>query len=122
MYHGPVGLLRALSAVVTLGLVLSQPWPASAQLNCDVGVEFYPGGAIRSCTLNGHHLIHTARGEPLTCASGRAAVLYEDGRLKSCVLARPLTWGLLSCEAGHRLELGPDGKPTACRDAPAPGR
>jgi|GEM_PF-2023039 len=116
---GPVGLLSALAAVVTLGLVLSQPCPAIAQLNCDVGVEFYPGGPIRSCTLNGHHRIHTARGEPLTCASGHTAVLYEDGRLKSCVLAQPLTWGPLPCGAGHRLEIGPDGEPTACRGAPA---
>lgn len=120
MYHGRVGPLRTLAAVVMLGLVLSQPGPARAQLNCDVGVEFYPGGAIRSCTLNGHHRIHTARGE-LTCASGHAAVLYEDGRLKSCVLARPLTWGSLSCEAGRRLELGPDGEPTGCGGAAARG-
>ncbi|MGH7366269.1 MAG: hypothetical protein ACREKQ_15515 [Candidatus Rokuibacteriota bacterium] len=117
-----MGRSRALAAVVTLGLLLAPAGPARAQLNCNVGVEFYPGGAIRSCTLNGHHRIHTARGEPLTCASGHAAVLYEDGRLKGCVLARPLTWGPLSCAAGQRLDLGPDGEPTGCRAAPAPGR
>lgn len=117
-----MGPLRALATGVALGIFLSQPGPAHAQLNCEVGVEFYPDGAIRRCTLNGHHRIHTARGEPLTCASGHAGILYEDGRLKSCVLARPLAWGPLSCEAGHRLELGPDGEPTGCGPAPAPGR
>ena len=106
--------------MVTLGLVLAPPGLARAQLNCDVGVDFYPGGAVRSCTLNGHHRIQTARGEPLTCASGHTAVLYEDGRLKSCVLARPVAWRALSCETGHRLELGPDGEPTGCSAAPAP--
>jgi len=119
-HYGPVGPWRVLAVVVTL--VLAAPGPARAQLNCEVGVEFYPGGAIRSCTLSGHHHIHTARGDPLTCASGHVAVLYEDGRLKSCVLARRLTWGSLSCEAGRRLELDPDGEPTGCPGAAPPGR
>jgi len=116
-----VGRLRVTVTMVTVGLVVFLPGFARAQLNCDAGVEFYPGGAIRSCRLNGHHQLHTARGATLTCASGHRAVLYEDGRLQSCVLARPLASGPLSCEAGHRLELGPDGTSTACRSEPPPG-
>jgi len=93
--------------------------PAHAQLNCNAGVDFYPSGAIRRCVLNGHHRLHTALGQPLTCANGQPAVLYEDGRLQSCLLAQPLTSGSLPCEAGHRVELGPDGTPTEC--LPPPG-
>jgi hypothetical protein len=97
-----------------LGLVGPGPRPAYAQLNCNVGVDFYPGGAIRSCVLNGDHRLHTEQGQSLTCANGHAAVLYENGRLQSCVLARPLTSGPLLCAAGNRVELRPDGTPAAC--------
>ena len=103
-----------------LGVVGYGGRPAHAQLNCNVGVEFYPGGAIRSCVLNGHHRMHTALGQPLTCANGHPAVLYENGRLRSCLLAQPLTSGPLPCEAGHRVELRPDGTPTGC--VPGPGQ
>jgi hypothetical protein len=103
-----------------LGLVGHGVRPAYAQLNCNVGVEFYPGGAIRSCVLSGDHRLHTELGQPLTCANGHAAVLYENGRLRSCVLARPLTSGPLPCEAGNRVELRPDGALMGC--LPGPGR
>lgn len=103
-----------------LGVVGYGGRPAHAQLNCNVGVEFYPGGAIRSCVLNGHHRMHTALGQPLTCANGHPAVLYENGRLRSCLLAQPLTSGPLPCAAGHRVEFRPDGTPTGC--LPGPGR
>jgi hypothetical protein len=114
--------VRVLVIVLAVGLVLGHPGPARAQLNCDAGIDFYPGGAIRSCTLSGHHRLHTAGGLVVTCASGHRTVLYEDGRLQSCVLARPLTSGPAPCAAGHLLELGPDGAPTACGAMPAPGR
>jgi hypothetical protein len=113
--------VRVLVIVLAVGLVLGHPGPARAQLNCDAGIDFYPGGAIRSCTLSGHHRLHTAGGLVVTCASGHRTVLYEDGRLQSCVLARPLTSGPAPCAAGHLLELGPDGAPTACGAMP-PGR
>jgi hypothetical protein len=103
-----------------LGLVGYGGTPAYAQLNCNAGVEFYPGGAIRRCVLNGEHRLHTAPGQELTCANGHPAVLYENGRLQSCHLARPLTSGSLPCEAGHRVELRPDGTPAGC--LPPPGR
>jgi hypothetical protein len=105
-----------------LGLVGYGARPAHAQLNCNAGVEFYPSGAIRSCVLNGHHRLHTALGQPLTCANGHPAVLYEDGRLRSCLLAQPLTSGPLTCEAGHRVELGPDGTLTGCSPGPGSSR
>ena len=113
-----MGRLGMRAAVTVLALVGSGAGAASAQVNCNVGVDFYPGGAIRSCTLNGDHRIHTARGEPLTCANGHGVTLYENGRLQSCVLARPLTSGSLHCEAGRRVELGPDGDLTGCRALP----
>lgn len=113
----PVGWWSALILGV-LGLVASGGRPAYAQLNCNAGVEFYPGGAIRSCVLNGNHRMHTAPGRALTCANGHAAVLSENGRLQSCVLAEPLIAGTLRCEAGARVELRPDGTVTACRLGP----
>lgn len=107
-------------AIVIVVLLLANPGrPASAQLNCDPGVEFYPGGALRRCTLNGHHRLHTARAQALTCASGHPAVLYEDGRLRSCVLAQPLASGAERCEAGSRVELERDGTLARCEGGPA---
>ncbi len=114
-----VGRWSALVLAV-LGLVGSGGRPAHAQLNCNVGVDFYPGGAIRSCNLNGDHRIHTALGQPLTCANGHVLVQYENGRLQSCVLAQPLTSGSLRCPAGSRVELQPDG--TLARCPPGPGQ
>lgn len=109
-----VGRSSALAALSILGLVVYGGRPASAQLNCNVGVDFYPGGAIRSCTLNGHHRFHTAQG-PLTCASGHVLVQYENGRLQNCILAQPLISGSLTCEAGSRAEFRPDGTLAGCQ-------
>ena len=101
-----------------LGLVGYGARPAHGQLNCNVGVEFYPSGAIRSCVLSGDHRLHPAPGQALTCANGHTAVLYEDGRLQSCLLAQPLSSGSLPCEAGSRVELRPDGTLSQCLRSP----
>lgn len=110
---------RLLAGLALVVLVAPPPRPASAQLNCDPGVDFYPSGALRRCTLNGHHRMHTARGQALTCASGHPAVLYEDGRLRSCVLAQRLVSGSERCEAGSRAALRPDGALARCEHGPA---
>ncbi|MGH7279322.1 MAG: hypothetical protein ACREJG_11630 [Candidatus Rokuibacteriota bacterium] len=115
----PVGRWSALILGI-LGLLGYGGGPAYAQLNCNVGVGFYPGGALRSCVLNGHHRMHTALGQSLTCANGHTAVLYENGRLQSCLLAQPLTSSSLPCETGSRVEFRPDGTLTGC--LPGPGR
>ncbi len=95
--------------------------PAAAQLNCNVGIEFYPGGAIRRCVLNGHHRLHTARGQALTCADGHAVLLYEDGRLQRCTLQTPFAAGGVTCGAGRVVTLAPDGTMTACEAPSAAG-
>ena len=101
-----------------LSFVAAGPRPAQAQLNCNVGVDFYPSGAVRRCILNGNHRIHSALGQPLTCANGHEAVLYENGRLQRCVLAEPLTSGSLQCEAGRRAEFDPEGRLIQCVPVP----
>lgn len=88
--------------------------PAHAQVNCNVGVDFYPGGAIRSCVLSGHHRIYTPQGQPLVCADGHPLVQYEGGRLQRCVLAQPLDWASPPCPAGRTVEFGRDGTLTRC--------
>lgn len=103
-----------LVALALVGLVADGGRPASAQLNCNPGVRFYPGGAIHSCTLNGHHRLHTAQGQPVTCSDGHLLVQYESGRLQSCVLAQPLTVGSLRCAGGTRADFGVDGALLRC--------
>ncbi len=97
-----------LSALIMVGAT------AFAQLNCNVGVQFYANGGIKGCNLNGHHRLYAASGLALTCANGHEAELYPDGRLKSCTLAQPLSTADRRCVAGSRLELNPDGTLKRC--------
>lgn len=87
---------------------------AVAQLNCNVGIEFYPNGGIKSCNLNGDHRIYTAQGQPVTCANGHVLVQYPDGKLKSCTLAQPLTFDSSHCDARSKVEVNPGGAIAKC--------
>ena len=99
--------------VAPLGMHTSTP----AQLHCSAEVEFYASGAIRACTLRGHHGRYLAQGSALTCADGRLAVLYADGKLQSCTLGQTLTLADRHCAAGKRVELNPDGTLSRCTQA-----
>jgi hypothetical protein len=110
------------AALLLGGAALGAATPASAQLNCNVGVEFYPGGAIRSCVLNGHHRFYLAGGPAVTCADGHRLVQFPDGRLQSCTLQAPLTTGTLSCQPGSRIEFSPEGSATGCAPPGPPPR
>jgi hypothetical protein len=114
-----LGLGAATAAILA---VAGHARPAQAQLNCNAGIDFYPGGAIRSCVLNGHHRIHTARGVPVACADGHPLVQYENGRLESCTLATALTADSRRCEAGQRAEFDPDGALARCVEKGTPRR
>lgn len=87
---------------------------ATAQLNCNPGVEFYADGPIKQCVLNGNHRLHTARGDVVVCADGQALVQYPDGRLRSCTVAEPAEVGGRRCEPPDRIELGNDGALERC--------
>jgi hypothetical protein len=108
--------------VVGLLALLGPYGHAQAQVNCNVGIEFYPGGAIRSCILNGHHRLHLPGGQILTCADSHPLVQYPDGRVQSCTLHAPLTVGTRTCPAGSRVEFGPDGTLTTCAVPRTPSR
>jgi hypothetical protein len=104
---------RILCAGTMLGLA-TLSGVAWAQVNCNIGIEFYPSGAIKSCNLNGHHRLYALRGQPLTCADGHRLELFPDGKLKSCTLAVTLVFDARHCQAGSRLELDQNGTPTTC--------
>lgn len=87
---------------------------AAAQLNCNVGVEFYPEGGIKSCKLNGDHRVYTAQGRAVTCADGYVAVQFPGGRLKSCTLAATFVYDALRCTSQSRIEFRRDGTVSKC--------
>lgn len=87
---------------------------ALAELNCNVGIEFYPSGGIKRCNLNGNHRIYTAQGRALTCADSHMLVQYPDGKLKSCTIAMSLAFDDVRCDALSRVELDPNGTLTKC--------
>lgn len=108
---------RAWAAAGMCVALLSVHTSAPAQLNCSAGVEFYASGAIRACTLSGHHRRYLAQGYALTCAHGHVAVLYADGKLQSCTLGQALALADQHCAAGSRVELNPDGTLRRCTEA-----
>lgn len=105
--------IKAAISVWSLAWILFSP-ATPAELNCNVGIEFYPGGGVKSCNLNGNHRIYTAQGQPLTCANGHLLVQYPNGELKSCTIAVPLRFDTLHCDALSRVELDRDGRLRKC--------
>lgn len=88
---------------------------ASAQLNCNPGIEFYAEGPIKACNLNGNHRLYTVRGDVVVCADGHPLVQFPDGRLQSCTVAEPSVIAGEHCDAASRVELAPDGALESCR-------
>lgn len=89
--------------------------PASAQLNCNPGIEFYADGPVKQCNLNGDHRLHTARGDVIVCADGHLLVQFPDGRVQSCTVNDSSVIAGKRCEAPARIELAPDGTLLSCR-------
>lgn len=102
----------AVLGFLTAGLVVTT---ASAQLNCNPGIEFYAEGPIKACTLNGNHRLHTARGDVVVCADGFPLVQFPDGRLRSCTIAEASVIAGVRCETSSRVEIAPDGALERCR-------
>lgn len=96
------------------GLLFLVP-SSHAQLNCNVGVEYYPdGGGIKRCVLNGHHALYTAKGLKVTCADGKALTQYPDGSVKSCSIEKSHTFDHVRCEAPSEVAFEPDGGFRSC--------
>jgi hypothetical protein len=95
--------------------VLLMAAAARGDFNCNVGIEFYVDGPLRSCVLNGDHRLYASSGEPLTCADGAPARLHRDGRLSGCTLARPARLQGQDCPAGARVEFAADGNLLQCK-------
>jgi hypothetical protein len=115
MQYVPRGrrILYTARLIAVLALILVGTG-AVAQLNCNVGVEFYVDGGIKSCNLNGNHRIYNARGQPLTCLNGYRLVQYPDGRLQSCTLAEPARFDATLCARLSVVEFNPDGTLRKC--------
>jgi hypothetical protein len=107
-------LLRQLShASAVIGLVFCAH--ASAQLNCNVGIKFYPSGAIKSCELNGDHQFWLQEGQAVKCLNGKTLTNYPDGKLQSCVIAEPHVFGKVRCQKSDRIEFDRNGNVLSCK-------
>ena len=105
--------LRQLScASAVIGLVF---WThVAAQLNCNVGIEFYPSGAIKSCELNGDHQIWVREGQPVKCLNGKTLTSYPDGKLQSCFIGESHVFGEIRCQGPDRIDFDEDGNVVSC--------
>jgi len=106
--------VRGVAILVSLAASLVMT-TASAQLNCNPGIEFYAEGPIKACNLNGNHRLYTVRGDVVVCADGYPLVQFLDGRLQSCTVAEPSVIAGERCDASSRVELAPDGALESCR-------
>ena len=100
-------------ASAVIGLVLSTY--AAAQLNCNVGIEFYPSGEIKSCKLNGDHQFWIKEGQVVKCSNGKTLTNYPDGRLQSCVIAEPHVFGKIRCQESDLIEFDEKGNVLSCK-------
>lgn len=106
--------VRGVAVLVSLATSLVMT-TASAQLNCNPGIEFYAEGPIKACNLNGNHRLYTVRGDVVVCADGYPLVQFPDGRLQSCTVAEPSVIAGEHCDASSRVELALDGALESCR-------
>ncbi len=108
-WAGPGAAFSMLVALLLMAL------PSAAQLNCNAGVEYYPGGGgIKRCVLNGHHTLYTAKGLKVTCADGKALTQYRDGAVKSCEIDSSHSFDSTQCEPQSEVTFEPDGRFRAC--------
>jgi len=106
---------RFLTAAAGAAVITGLAPPVSAQLNCNAGVEHYPGGGLKQCNLNGDHTFYTAKGLRVTCSDGKNLVQHPNGAVKSCSIRKSHTFGDLRCTAPARVEFEADGSLRACR-------
>jgi hypothetical protein len=109
--HGDTinGVAVATALVCALGML-----PASAQLNCNPGIDFYDNGPMKQCNLNGDHRLYTVRGDVVVCGNGHPLVQFPDGRLRSCTLVDTSVIAGVRCDAPARIEIAHDGGLLGC--------
>ncbi len=107
--------MKILKYVLILSGLLLAGLNAEAQINCEVGVEFYANAGIKSCVLTGHHQVYTLQGIPLTCAHGKTMTQHPNGKLKNCILKEAQDLGGQKCAAGAKVEFDIKGSFIACR-------
>ena len=107
---------RGLGALVA-ALALSAP--AAAQVNCNVGIDFYPDGGVKGCVLNGHHRIHTVDGSVVVCADGERLEQHPDGRLARCTLREAARLDGAVCPPRSQVRFEVDGRLRECLPPPA---
>jgi hypothetical protein len=105
---------RGVAVAMALATILGA-MPASAQLNCNPGIEFYDDGPLKQCNLNGDHRLHMVRGDVIVCANGYPLVQFPDGRLQSCTVNDISVIAGERCDARTWVELAPDGSLLSCR-------
>lgn len=88
---------------------------AEAQLNCNVGIDFYANGGIRRCILNGDHRIYTEGGVPISCADGKPLEQHPDGTLARCTLRHPARLDGSDCPARAEVSFDEHGRLKQCR-------
>lgn len=108
------GAVTTAAVAAFVGLLGLAP-RAYPQLNCNVGVEYYPdGGGIKRCVLNGRHTLYTASGLEVTCADGKALTQYPDGSVQSCSIEKSHTFDSVRCEPPTEVWFEPDGRLKKC--------
>ncbi len=101
-----VSVMRRYFAVVSgAALILGFAPAAPAQLNCNVGVEHYPGGGLKRCNLNGDHTLYTAKGLRVTCSNGKTLIQHPNGAVESCTIDITHAFGEVRCSAPARVEF-----------------
>lgn len=115
MFHWGDAVTRPRAACPALAAALLLAGAVRADFNCNVGVDFYESGPLRSCVLNGDHRLYAESGEALICANGGRAQLHRDGTLASCILSRPARLQERECAAGSRVEFAADGRLLQCK-------
>jgi hypothetical protein len=86
-----------------------------AQLNCNVGVQYYPdGGGIERCVLNGEHTLYTGRRLEVICADGKPLTQYPDGALQSCSIEKRHVFDGVRCEPPSEVAFEADGRLRSC--------
>ena len=88
---------------------------SAAQLNCNVGIKFYPSGTIKSCELNGDHQFWVKDGQAVKCSNGKTLTNYPDGTLQSCVIAEPHVFGKIRCQKSDLIEFDQNGNVLSCK-------
>jgi hypothetical protein len=107
---------RILPMVLLVGCGFVTPMRLAAQAECAPGIEFYPAGPFRSCTLTANQRVGLPDGGRVYCRHGETIEFYPDGALRACTLDQGLSLQGQSCPQGSDIRLTPVGQLEHCSD------